>query len=172
MARGRKGAASAIVTFPELAWAQYVYSREVREVGDLHGPAEEEFRRRLADFEASEGIIVRAFWGVNEAIGLALTEKKQSLYLARLLGGSPRFRLHRSTELCSSDRAGGSAVRRRFACGEGIRRPARRLVTNGLRKGDGRAELSPEPHRREPRGHSTPNAEDAEEDGGDFQRGG
>ena len=40
-------AASESVSFPELVWAHYLHQRELHDEGELHGPAEEEYRSQL-----------------------------------------------------------------------------------------------------------------------------
>ena len=47
--------ASESVTFPELVWAHFLHQRALRESGELHGPAEDEFRQQLDRFVAEKG---------------------------------------------------------------------------------------------------------------------
>ena len=54
--------ASESVTFPELVWAHFLYQRALHEEGELHGPAEEEFRSQLERFVAENGPIINAYW--------------------------------------------------------------------------------------------------------------
>lgn len=94
----RAESAAPAVSFDELAWAHFMYGQEQRDRGVLGGQWEAEFRRRLATFEASEGSVVRAFWGTHTPVGVALTAR-QPLGLGASLGlrASPRYTLHRST---------------------------------------------------------------------------
>ena len=54
--------ASESVAFPELVWAHYLHQRALRENGELHGPAEDEFREQLERFSAEHGPIINAYW--------------------------------------------------------------------------------------------------------------
>lgn len=75
-------------------------SREQKGQGVLHGRAEAEFERLRTAFEASEGAIVKAWWGVNKALGLALTVKapRRIDKLQGNLESEATCRLHRATE--------------------------------------------------------------------------
>ena len=64
------------ISFPELVWAHFLRQRELHDTGNLHGPAELEYRRRLAAFEEAEGELLAAYWCTTEASAVALTEKE------------------------------------------------------------------------------------------------
>jgi hypothetical protein len=90
------------VSFPELVWAHFLRQQEVHETGNLHGPAELEYRRRLAAFEAAEGQLLSAYWCTNEASAVALTEKKCRGF-ARLRRQPADIRLHAATDWVARD---------------------------------------------------------------------
>lgn len=90
------------VTFPELVWAHFVRQREVHETGNLNGEADEEYRRRLAAFEASQGHLVNAYWCVCEASAVALTAKPRGGF-ARVFRLSPEIRFHSATDWVTRD---------------------------------------------------------------------
>src|SRR5438105_1387515 len=71
----------ATVSFPEVVWAHFERQREL-ESGQLKGPAECEYRRRLRVFKQEYGEIVSAYWCRFEPSGVAVTakEKKRSLW--------------------------------------------------------------------------------------------
>ena len=75
-------------------------SRELRERGVAHGDAEDEFERLRDSFEASEGVIVKAWWGANIALGIALTVKRPRRIdkFVGNLDSEATSRLHRATE--------------------------------------------------------------------------
>ena len=101
---GRRAAAEpqVAVSFPELVWAHFIRQREVHDTGTLNGEADEEYRRRLAAFEASEGRLVNAYWCVCEASAVALTAKPRGGF-ARLFRLSPEIRFHSATDWVTRD---------------------------------------------------------------------
>jgi hypothetical protein len=76
---------------------------EVRKRRDLHGPREEEYRRRLAVFEADEGELISAYWCTSEASAVALTLKKRPGLRMRLRGESTDIRFHAVTDWVARD---------------------------------------------------------------------
>ena len=91
------------VSFPELVWAHYLYQRALHDEGELHGPAEEEFRSQLGRFVAENGPIVNAYWCTGEASGVALTEKPGERVLGFLWRQRPNIRLHAATDWATRD---------------------------------------------------------------------
>ena len=102
---GRRAAAAppVAVSFPELVWAHFIRQREVHDTGNLNGEADEEYRRRLAAFEASEGRLVNAYWCVREASAVALTAKPRNTGFARLFPQPPEIRFHSETDWVTRD---------------------------------------------------------------------
>ena len=96
-------AASEAVSFPELVWAHFLYQRELREQGVLHGPAEAEFRDQLERFVAEHGPIVNAYWCTTEASAVALTEKKGDRVLGFLWRRETNIRFHSATDWATRD---------------------------------------------------------------------
>jgi hypothetical protein len=90
------------VSFPELVWAHFLRQQEVRETGNLHGPSEIEYRRRLAAFETAEGQLLQAYWCTSEASAVALTEKECRGF-ARLRRRPPDIRFHAATDWVARD---------------------------------------------------------------------
>lgn len=90
------------IAFPELVWAHFLRQREIHETGNLHGPAELEYRRRLAAFEEAEGKVLAAYWCTHEASAVALTEKK-CRGLARLRRIPSDIRFHAATDWVARD---------------------------------------------------------------------
>jgi hypothetical protein len=90
------------VSFPELVWAHFIRQREVHETGSLNGEADEEFRRRLAAFEASEGRLVNAYWCTCEASAVALTARRRGFF-SHLFRQSPEIRFHAATDWVTRD---------------------------------------------------------------------
>ena len=95
-------AASESVAFPELVWAHYLRQRELHEEHQLHGPAEEEFRVQLERFVDEQGTIVNAYWCVNEASAVAITEKPGAKVLGRWRR-RPNIRFHAATDWATRD---------------------------------------------------------------------
>ena len=98
-----KGTPSVSVSFAELAFAHFMMSREQRQTGEgeLHGLAQAEFEGLRRSFEATEGAIVDAWWGVKLAgLGMALTVKapRRINRVLRNLDSEATCRLHRATE--------------------------------------------------------------------------
>ena len=93
------------VTFPELVWAHFLHQRALRENGELHGPAEDEFRRQLDRFTAEQGPIINAYWCTREASAVAITEQKgeKCLGLRFLWRGRPNIRFHAATDWATRD---------------------------------------------------------------------
>ena len=90
------------VSFPELVWAHFLRQREVHKTGDLHGPSEAEYRRRLEIFEEAEGELLNAYWCTSEASAVALTEKKCRGF-ARLRRQPSDVRFHAATDWVARD---------------------------------------------------------------------
>ena len=85
------------VSFAELAWAHAERQKEVL-AGLRDGPWEQEYRRRLAAFEAEHGTIAESFWCRFEASGIAITEKPGRRRLTRLFRRDTILRLHAATD--------------------------------------------------------------------------
>jgi hypothetical protein len=85
-------------TFPELVWAHYMRQRELHDKGELHGPAEAEYRRLLDEFTRENGPIINAYWCTNEASAVALTERKQERVAGFLWRSRSNIRLHTATD--------------------------------------------------------------------------
>ena len=102
---GRRAATAppVAVSFPELVWAHFIRQREVHETGSLNGEADEEYRRRLAAFEASEGRLVNAYWCVCEASAVALTAKPRRTGFARVFRQPDEIRFHSATDWVTRD---------------------------------------------------------------------
>ena len=104
VARGRDdAAASDSVAFPELVWAHYLRQRALHEHGELHGPAEDEFRAQLERFVAEHGTIINAYWCTSEASAVALTEKPGERVLGLLWRRRPNIRFHAATDWATRD---------------------------------------------------------------------
>lgn len=84
-------------SFAELVWAHFLRQREMRETGNLHGAAEDDYRERLAAFERAEGRLLNAYWCTSEASAVALTSKRVGR-LSRLLRRQPETRFHAATD--------------------------------------------------------------------------
>ena len=95
-------AASESVAFPELVWAHYLRQRELHDEHQLHGPAEEEFRGQLERFVEEQGTIINAYWCVNEASAVAITEKPGTKVLG-LWRRRPNIRFHAATDWATRD---------------------------------------------------------------------
>jgi hypothetical protein len=61
------------------------------------GDADREFERVRVAFEAAEGFLLYAFWGINVPVGIAVTLKPRPRLL-RYVGAPDLLRMHRSTE--------------------------------------------------------------------------
>src|SRR3954463_8475498 len=96
-------AAGEAVSFPEVVWAHFVHQRELHEHGQLHSPAEQEFRAQLARFVADQGKILNAYWCTTEASAVALTEKKVARVLGFLWRRAPDIRFHSATDWATRD---------------------------------------------------------------------
>ncbi len=105
VARGRdQVAASESVAFPELVWAHHLRQRALRENGELHGPAEDEFREQLDRFTAEQGPIINAYWCTREASAVAITEKPGDKILGlRFWRRRPDIRFHAATAWATRD---------------------------------------------------------------------
>lgn len=104
--RGRdQVAASESVAFPELVWAHYARQHALHDRGELHGPAEDEFRAQLDRFVAEHGPIINAYWCTSEASAVALTEKRgeKVLGLPFLWRRRPNIRFHAATDWATRD---------------------------------------------------------------------
>ncbi len=100
--RDRAVAAGQSISFAELVWAHFLRQREVLDHGELDGPAEREFRRRLELFELEHGRIVNAYWCTDQASAAALTAKPGRRVL-RLWHAHPTLRLHAVTDWSTED---------------------------------------------------------------------
>jgi hypothetical protein len=96
-------AVSESVAFPELVWAHFVRQRELHRDGELHGPAEAEFRSQLERFVKEHGTIINAYWCTNEASAVALTEKRGDRILGFLWRRPPSIRFHTATDWATRD---------------------------------------------------------------------
>jgi hypothetical protein len=88
---------SGAVSFPELVWAHFLWQREMHEDGLLHGEAERDFQRLLAEFERRNGEIRNAYWCTREASAVAITAQRPYGLLGRILRLHPVVRLHAVT---------------------------------------------------------------------------
>ena len=105
-ARGQDAVrASESVAFPELVWAHYLRQRALREGGELHGPAEDEFRAQLDRFTEEQGPIINAYWCTREASAVAITEKRgEKLFgLNFMWRRRPNIRFHAATDWATRD---------------------------------------------------------------------
>ena len=102
--RGRDAVAvSESIAFPELVWAHFLRQQELHEHGQLHGPAEEEYRSQLARFVGEHGAIVNAYWCTSEASAVAITEKPGGRVLGFLWRRPPTIRFHSATDWATRD---------------------------------------------------------------------
>jgi hypothetical protein len=85
------------VSFPELVWAHAERQNEATN-GIVDGPAEREYRRRLAVFKRQHGEIVHAYWCRYEASGVALTQKQMPRRIRSLFTRDWHMRLHTATD--------------------------------------------------------------------------
>ena len=103
-AREREAVAiSESVAFPELVWAHFLRQRELHEDGELHGPAEAEFRSQLERFVKEHGAIINAYWCTTEASGVAITEKPGDRVLGFLWRRPTTIRFHSATDWATRD---------------------------------------------------------------------
>jgi hypothetical protein len=86
------------VTFPELVWAHFLRQRELHRDGQLHGPAEAEYRAQLERFVIDQGCLLNSYWCTNEASAVALTEKPGKRVGWFLWRGLPSIRFHSTTD--------------------------------------------------------------------------
>ena len=86
------------VSFPELVWAHYLHVQELHRSGDLHSPAEGEYREKLDRFVAEHGRILNAYWCTSEASGVALTEQPGTRVGGFLWRRHSNIRLHSATD--------------------------------------------------------------------------
>ena len=86
------------VSFPELVWAHHLHVQGLHRNGDLHSPAEAEYREKLDRFVAENGRILNAYWCTSEASGVALTEQPGSRVWGFLWRRRPSIRLHSATD--------------------------------------------------------------------------
>lgn len=102
--RTREGVAAAeSVAFPELVWAHFLRQRELHEQGQLHGPAEEEYRSQLEHFTEEHGPIINAYWCTSEASAVAITEKPGDRVLGFLWRRPSAIRFHSATDWATRD---------------------------------------------------------------------
>jgi hypothetical protein len=97
-ARELEISAAESVSFPELVWAHHLHVQELHKNGDLHSPAEAEYREKLDRFVAENGRILNAYWCTTEASGVALTEQPGSRVWGILWRRRPSIRLHSATD--------------------------------------------------------------------------
>ena len=95
-------AASKSVAFPELVWAHYLRQHELHNEHKLHGPAEVEFRNQLESFVAEQGTIINAYWCVNEASAVAITEQRGMKVLG-IWRCRPNIRFFAATDWATRD---------------------------------------------------------------------
>jgi len=95
-------AGSESVAFPELVWAHYLRQHELHDEGKLHGPAEVEYRVQLERFVEEQGAIINAYWCVNEASAVAITEQRGKKVLG-LWRCRPNIRFHAATDWATRD---------------------------------------------------------------------
>jgi hypothetical protein len=96
-------AAAESVAFPELVWAHFVRQRELHEHGELHGPAEDEYRSQLERFVREQGRILNAYWCTSEASAVAVTEKRGERVWGFLWRRMPNSRFHAATDWVAKD---------------------------------------------------------------------
>lgn len=96
-------AAAESVAFPELVWAHFLRQQELHEQGQLHGPAEEEYRAQLERFTREHGAIINAYWCTSEASAVAITEKPGDRVLGFLWRRPPTIRFHSATDWATRD---------------------------------------------------------------------
>ena len=102
--RGRDAVAvSESVAFPELVWAHFLRQQELHEHGQLHGPAEEEYRLQLERFTKEHGEIINAYWCMSEASAVAITEKPGDRVLGILWRRPATIRFHSATDWATRD---------------------------------------------------------------------
>jgi hypothetical protein len=82
------------VSFPELVRAHYAWERG----GCVEGPAEDQYRRLLAMFQAEEGPLVHSYWSTKRPSAVALTIKENEWLTQLLTDHDCRIRLHRVTD--------------------------------------------------------------------------
>jgi hypothetical protein len=97
-ARALDISAAESVSFPELVWAHFLHVQELHKNGDLHSPAEAEYREKLDRFVAEHGRILNAYWCTSEASGVALTEQPGSRVAGFLWRRHSNIRLHSATD--------------------------------------------------------------------------
>ena len=85
------------VSFPELVWAHHERQNETMK-GITGGPAEVEYRRRLAVFKRQHGEILQTYWCRYEASGAALTQKLMRRRWTNPLTRDWHIRLHTATD--------------------------------------------------------------------------
>lgn len=96
-------AAAESVAFPELVWAHFLRQRELHDDGQLHGPAEEEYRSQLERFTKEHGTIINAYWCTSEASAVAITEKRGDRVLGFLWRRPSTIRFHSATDWATRD---------------------------------------------------------------------
>jgi hypothetical protein len=90
------------VSFPELVWAHYKWRKAVGQ-GSVGTELEKAYHSKLKSFEEEHGRIVNAYWCLNVASAVALTEKPRSGWLRRL-GLRPTHTFHRVTDWATRDK--------------------------------------------------------------------
>ena len=107
--RARDGAgvvpAAESVAFAELVWAHHLYEREVHTGGELHGPAEAEYRTLLDRFTREQGRIINAYWCTSKASAVALTERPGGRLWGFLWRRRPDIRYHSATDWVTGETA-------------------------------------------------------------------
>jgi hypothetical protein len=85
------------ISFPELVWAHH--ERQVETMNGIKdGPAEREYRRRLAVFKRQHGEIMQSYWCRYEASGAALTQKLTGRRWTNPFSRDWHMRLHTATD--------------------------------------------------------------------------
>jgi hypothetical protein len=90
------------VSFPELVWAHYKWRKAVGQ-GSVGAELEKAYYSKLRSFEQEHGRIVNAYWCLNVASAVALTEKPRPGWL-RKLGLRPTHIFHRVTDWATRDK--------------------------------------------------------------------
>ena len=94
---GRAGA----ISFAELVRAHYVWEQG----GCVEGPAEDNYRRLLKDFQEEEGELVHSYWSTRRPSAVALTIKRNAWFVQLVTDHDCRIRLHRVTDWLARESA-------------------------------------------------------------------
>jgi hypothetical protein len=94
-------------SFPQLVFAHFLRQRELYAAAyegapntdrALHGPADEEYRRKLAAFTRKHGEIVDAYWCSHEISGVALTGRRRWTWRGLVPHRETESKLHTATD--------------------------------------------------------------------------